>query len=61
MIEARSLCDEDIEGLDDDFVHRVALKEEDIPYSTTPFYPTFLKEFLKKRMIMVGRRRKSMS
>lgn len=60
VVESQSLCDEDIEGLDDDFVDRVALKDEDIPFSTTPFYPTFLKEFLKKRLILVSKRRKSL-
>ncbi len=51
-----SLCDEDIADLDDDFVSKVNLKEEDVAYSYAPMYPTFLKEFMKKKFGSVNKR-----
>jgi hypothetical protein len=45
-----SLCDEDIDILEDEFVDRVVLKEEDTPFSPFPLYPKFLKSFISHKL-----------
>lgn len=45
-----TLCDEDIDVLEDEFVDRVVLKEEDTPFSAFPLYPKFLKVFIQYKL-----------
>ena len=45
-----TLCDEDIDVLEDEFVDRVVLKEEDTPFSAFPLYPKFLKVFVQHKL-----------
>ena len=45
-----TLCDEDIDVLEDEFVDRVILRDEDTPFSAFPLYPKFLKVFIQHKL-----------
>jgi hypothetical protein len=50
----RSLGDSDIDILEDEFVKKVVLKEEDTPFSPFPLYPKFLKTFISHKLKSVN-------